>query len=227
MRTKRSGLNSVFCAAYAALVLLTSLWLGTASGQSIDARYASMSASVRAALSAAVRDHTNSRPSSLTQNPGYAHWQQKMSTRLSHWIADPSQREELLSLVYYESRRAGLEPQLVLSVIEVESGFRKYAISHANARGYMQVMPFWIQVIGREGDNLFHIRTNLRYGCTILRHYLDLEEGNLVRTLARYNGSLGQTWYPKRVERAWQRHWTYEPVIDVADTSSNLPIYGP
>jgi len=215
-------LISVFCAAYAALVLLTTLWLGAASAQSIDARYASMSASVRATLSAAVRDHASSRPSSLTQSPGYAHWQHKMSTRLADWIANPRQREELLSLIYYESRRAGLDPQLVLSVIEVESGFRKYAVSHANARGYMQVMPFWTQVIGSDDDNLFRIRTNLRYGCTILRHYLDLEEGNLVRALARYNGSLGQTWYPKRIERAWQSHWTYEPVIDVADTTGLL-----
>ena len=103
----------------------------------------------------------------------------------------------------------GDDPQLVLGLILVESGFKKYAVSSAGARGFMQVMPFWIKVIGRGDDNLFHLRTNLRYGCTILRHYLDIEKGDLYRALGRYNGSLGQPQYPNLVRGAWDRHWTY------------------
>jgi soluble lytic murein transglycosylase-like protein len=102
-----------------------------------------------------------------------------------------------------------LDPQLVLSVIQVESNFRKYAVSRAGARGYMQVMPFWVRLIGREDDNLFHLRTNLRFGCVILRHYLDQENGDLYRALGRYNGSLGNPGYPALVVRAWQRDWHY------------------
>ncbi len=101
-------------------------------------------------------------------------------------------RIEFLKTVHYEATRAGLDPQLVLGLIQVESGFRKYAVSSAGARGYMQVMPFWLRLIGRRTNNLFHLRTNLRFGCTILRHYLDIEQGDLYRALGRYNGSLGQ-----------------------------------
>ena len=95
--------------------------------------------------------------------------------------------------------------------MQVESGFRKYAVSTAGARGYMQVMPFWIKVIGQPSDNLFHLRTNLRYGCTILRHYLDIEKGDLYRALGRYNGSLGQPEYPNLVKGAWDKQWTHLP----------------
>ncbi len=101
------------------------------------------------------------------------------------------------------------EPQLVLGVIEVESGFRKYAVSRAGARGYMQVMPFWIKLIGQPKHNLFHLRTNLAYGCAILRHYLDAEEGDYFRALGRYNGSLGQIDYPRQVLAAWKIRWKY------------------
>jgi soluble lytic murein transglycosylase-like protein len=111
--------------------------------------------------------------------------------------------------VHYEAKRAGLDPQLVLGVIQVESNFRKYAVSRAGARGYMQVMPFWVDLIGRNDDNLFHLRTNLRFGCVILRHYLDQEKGDLFRALGRYNGSLGQAGYPSLVIRVWQRDWHY------------------
>jgi hypothetical protein len=108
--------------------------------------------------------------------------------------------------VHYEATRAGLDPQLVLGLIQVESGFKKYAVSSAGARGYMQVMPFWVKLIGRRNDNLFHLRTNLRYGCTILKHYLDIEKGDLFRALGRYNGSLGKpsipTW-PCRLANQW------------------------
>jgi len=109
--------------------------------------------------------------------------------------------------VRYEAMRAGLDPHLVLAVIDVESKFRKYAVSKAGARGYMQVMPFWIEQIGRKGDNLFAERTNLRYGCVILRHYLDREKGNMSNALARYNGSLGQRDYPNQVLRAWKERY--------------------
>ena len=105
-------------------------------------------------------------------------------------------REEFLITVHYEAKRAGLDPQLVLGLIQVESNFRKYAVSSAGARGYMQVMPFWIKLIGNNEHNLFNLRTNLRYGCVILRHYLDIEKGDLYRALGRYNGSLGRPEYP-------------------------------
>jgi soluble lytic murein transglycosylase-like protein len=109
--------------------------------------------------------------------------------------------------VHYEATRAGLDPHLVLGLIEVESGFRKYAVSKSGARGYMQVMPFWTKAIGAGEQNLFHLRTNLRYGCTILRHYLDVEKGDLYRALGRYNGSLGKPEYPNMVKAAWHKHW--------------------
>ncbi|HNM56829.1 MAG TPA: lytic transglycosylase domain-containing protein, partial [Thauera aminoaromatica] len=138
-------------------------------------------------------------------------WLAEMSRRLARRIPDEAYRRELLTSIHYEATRAGLDPQMVLGLIQVESAFRKYAISSAGARGYMQVMPFWIKVIGREDDNLFHMRTNLRYGCTILRHYLDIEKGNLFRALGRYNGSLGKPDYPNLVRAAWERHWTWTP----------------
>ncbi|MFN6960961.1 MAG: lytic transglycosylase domain-containing protein, partial [Rhodocyclaceae bacterium] len=104
-------------------------------------------------------------------------------------------------------------PQLVLGLIEVESGFRKYAVSLAGARGYMQVMPFWVDLIGLPSHNLFHLRTNLRYGCTILRHYLDIENGDLYRALGRYNGSLGRPEYPNMVRAAWEKRWHWQPRV--------------
>jgi len=136
-------------------------------------------------------------------------WLTEMSARLDKKIPDRKNRLEFLRAVHYEATRAGLDPQLVLGLIQVESGFKKYAVSAASARGFMQVMPFWIDVIGRKGDNLFHLRTNLRYGCTILRHYLDIEKGDLFRALGRYNGSLGQAEYPNLVRAAWQKNWSY------------------
>ncbi|MGC2166721.1 MAG: lytic transglycosylase domain-containing protein, partial [Gallionella sp.] len=114
---------------------------------------------------------------------------------------------DLLKTVHYEATRAGLDPQLVLGLIEVESGFNKYAVSRVGARGYMQVMPFWVEQIGTPDHNLFEPRINLRYGCTILRHYLDIERGNLYRALGRYNGSLGRSKYPNLVRAAWRNHW--------------------
>lgn len=174
-------------------------------------QYEPMSASVRASLHSAVSDQ---KPPTLSiKDPRERErWLGEMSRRLSRYIADEAYRHELLISIHYEATRAGLDPQLVLALIQVESAFRKYAISSAGARGYMQVMPFWIRVIGEPGDNLFFMRKNLRYGCTILRHYLDIEKGDLFRALGRYNGSLGRAEYPNLVRRAWESNWSYVPL---------------
>ena len=124
-------------------------------------------------------------------------------------MPDPQLRVDFLRTVNYEASRAGLDPQLVLGLIQVESGFKKYAVSTAGARGYMQVMLFWVRQIGNPEQDLFHLRLNLRYGCTILRHYLDMEKGDLFRALGRYNGSLGQPEYPNMVVGAWRKNWSY------------------
>lgn len=134
-------------------------------------------------------------------------WLKDMSSRLSPFIKDPGLRVKLLRMIYLEAHRASLKPELVLAVIETESSFKRFAISSSGAQGLMQVMPFWKEVIGRTSDNLTHIHTNLRYGCTILSYYLKKERGNLTRALARYNGSLGQTWYAERVMKNWRKNW--------------------
>lgn len=134
-------------------------------------------------------------------------WLVDMSGRLHRYVKDNEERMTLLRLVHAEAKRAKLTPELVLSVIHVESRFDPYAISRVGAQGLMQVMPFWKKEIGRPDDNLTKVQTNLRYGCTILKHYLDKEKGNLSRALARYNGSLGKTWYPERVFNAWEKYW--------------------
>lgn len=141
------------------------------------------------------------------------HWIADMDVRLAKRMPDRKQRLELLRTVHFEALRAGLDPQLVLGVIEVESGFRKYAVSRAGAQGLMQVMPFWTKEALRAKDNLFHLRTNLIYGCWILRHYLDEEKGDYFRALGRYNGSLGQPQYPKAVLAAWRGRWKYDGPI--------------
>ena len=140
-------------------------------------------------------------------------WLAEMDVRLEKRIPDRKQRLELLRTVHYEATRARLDPQLVLGVMEVESGFRKYAVSRAGARGYMQVMPFWVKLIGQPNHNLFHLRTNLAYGCAILRFYLDMENGDYFRALGRYNGSLGQAEYPNLVLSAWRGRWRYDGPI--------------
>jgi soluble lytic murein transglycosylase-like protein len=137
-------------------------------------------------------------------------WLTTMSQRLQKRIPNAEFRKIFLTTVHYEATRAGLDPQLVLGLIQVESGFKKYAVSSAGARGFMQVMPFWVRAIGAPDQNLFHLRINLRYGCTILRHYLDIEKGSLFRALGRYNGSLGQAVYPNMVVGAWRKNWHYE-----------------
>ncbi|MDH3218377.1 MAG: lytic transglycosylase domain-containing protein [Gammaproteobacteria bacterium] len=134
-------------------------------------------------------------------------WLLDMSRRLEKFVTDPKARIELLKQVHYEARRVGIEPELVLAVIEVESRFDKFAISVSGARGLMQVMPFWLNEIGISDNNLFKIRTNLRMGCTILRYYIDMEPDNLGRALARYNGSLGKNIYPNKVITALRERW--------------------
>jgi len=136
-------------------------------------------------------------------------WLDTMSERLEKRILDQAMREDFLRTVHYEATRAGLDPQLVLGLIQVESGFKKYAVSSLGARGFMQVMPFWVGNIGAPDHDLFHLRLNLRYGCTILRHYLDIEHGDLYRALGRYNGSLGQPHYPNMVVGTWRAYWSY------------------
>lgn len=126
-------------------------------------------------------------------------WMQAMKKHLNRFSRNVDDDDTLLKTVHYEATRAGLDPVLVLGLIQVESGFKKYAFSSVGARGYMQVMPFWVDLIGKKDHNLFHLRTNLRYGCTILRHYLDKENGNMFRALGRYNGSLGKPEYPNAV----------------------------
>lgn len=171
--------------------------------------YEPLADSVRATLSAAVSDRPP--PTLNFRRPEDAHrWLFEMSRRLAKRIPDREVRLQLLKTVQYEAIRAGLDPQLVLGVIDIESKFRKYAVSSSGARGYMQVMPFWVKLIGRPRDNLFHLRTNLRYGCVILRHYLDIENGNYFRALGRYNGTLGQAAYPDKVLRAWRGRWSYD-----------------
>ena len=134
-------------------------------------------------------------------------WLLDMSQRLRRFMPEREQRLEFLRLVHAEAARAGVPPEIVLAVIEVESHFERFALSVAGAQGYMQVMPFWIEEIGRPEDNLFLAATNLRYGCTILKFYLDRENGNLVNALARYNGSYGRPQYPYKVLEALNRRW--------------------
>ncbi len=167
--------------------------------------------SVRSALSAAVLDAAPPRPSfeSIDERLRYLRWLGEMSERLKRRKSERTTRMEFLETLWYESRRAGLEPELVLGLIQVESGFRKYAVSRAGALGYMQVMPFWSRLIG-DGDaaRLFHMQANLRFGCVILRHYLDMERGDLFLALGRYNGSRGRSEYPNAVfaaRRLWLR----------------------
>jgi len=192
------------------LVALTA-GMSSAGAQAGNQQYEPLATSVQAALHAAVDDQAPLDPS-FQRSPERARWLAEMSQRLARRIPDEAYRSELLRAVHYEATRAGLDPQLVLGLIQVESGFKKYALSTAGARGYMQVMPFWTRLIGTPDSNLFHMRTNLRFGCTILRHYVDIEKGDLFRALGRYNGSLGRAEYPNLVRAAWERNWSYDSI---------------
>ena len=185
-----------------------------------EQRYEPLSASVQAVLHRSVADRASPRLTFESQAEG-AVWLAEMSKRLQKHVPDDIARQDFLVTVQYEATRAGLDPQLVLGVIQVESKFSKYAVSRAGARGYMQVMPFWTKLIGDGTQNLFNLRTNLRYGCTILRHYLAIERGDTSRALARYNGTLGKSRYPDNVLRAWSGNWSYDrssPRIIIAPT---------
>ena len=175
--------------------------------------------SVRSALQAAVSDLAPPEPifASTDARMEYLRWLTVMSERLQRRITGWEVRRDLLQTVWYEAKRAGLEVSLVLGLIQVESGFRKYAVSVAGARGYMQIMPFWTRVIG-DGDSakLFHMQTNLRFGCVILRHYIERERGDLFMALGRYNGSRGRDKYPSLVFGA-QKRWELD-----AQTSQSI-----
>lgn len=191
----------------AGLVALGLAALPAAAGNQL---YEPLAVGVRDALHAAISD-TAAPPSYAAESPRMRLWLTEMSARLARNMPIEADRLDLLRTVHYEATRAGLDPQLVLGLIQVESGFRKYAVSSAGARGLMQVMPFWVGLIGTPEHNLFHLRTNLRYGCTILRHYLDMEKGDLFRALGRYNGSLGKPEYPNLVRAAWEQRWSWQP----------------
>jgi soluble lytic murein transglycosylase-like protein len=169
--------------------------------------------SVRLALANAIHDSRPPKPvlRDAQARARYQAWFDEMSKRLAKRIPDGLSRTEFLETVWYESTRAGLDPAMVLGLIQVESAYRKYAISIAGARGYMQVMPFWTKVIGDSDRRmLFNMQTNLRYGCSILRMYIDMEKGNLYLALGRYNGSRGKPQYPNAVLAAWKR-WEFKP----------------
>ena len=187
------------------LLLASRVWAGAQ-------QYEPLAASVQAALQASIADHAAPEPQfpSLEEK---INWLTEMSRRLEQRMPDREARLDFLKTVYYEAKRAGLDPQLVLGLIQVESGFKKYAVSSVGARGYMQIMPFWVKLIGSQDSNLFHLRTNLRFGCTILRHYLDIEKGDLYRALGRYNGSLGKPEYPNMVRGAWEGRWGWGPRV--------------
>ncbi len=197
---------------YLVLPLLAAGLLFASAAQAGAQAYTPLSASVRAVLQHSVSDQAVTKPVFATQYEADV-WLNEMSRRLQKRMPDTGYRTDFLKTVHYEAKRAGLDPQMVLGLIEVESGFKKYAVSNAGARGYMQVMPFWVREIGTSDHNLFHLRTNLRYGCTILRHYLDMENGNLYRALGRYNGSLGRSEYPNMVRAAWHKYWDTAPKL--------------
>jgi len=194
----------------AVLVVATALPCVAFAGAQVEEQLAP---SVVAGLQSAIADHPA--PGDYARQPDVQMWIAAMSWRIASRIPEWSERRDFLATVHYEATRAGLDPMLVLAVIHHESNFRKYAISVADARGYMQVMPFWVRMIGTSDQNLFQLRTNLRYGCTILRHYLDVESGDLYRALGRYNGSLGRPEYPSAVMAAFERY-RLDPPLNVS-----------
>ncbi len=181
-----------------------------------------LAANVQNSLHRTVSDYPAPHLVFATDVEGWA-WLADMSSRLAAKIPDWPTRRDFLVTVQYEASRAGLDPQLVLGLIQQESNFRKYAVSSAGARGYMQVMPFWLRQIGTPEHDLFTLRANLRYGCTILRYYLDLENGDLYRALGRYNGSLGRAEYPSAVLASMQR-WLWSPAPATGGASASTRV---
>jgi len=206
-------------AGMAAVVLLGLVPIRAVAGAQVEEQLAR---SVVSGLQRAIAD--NPVPIDYANKPDVRPWIDEMSRRLTSRLPDLPSRNDFVATVYYEATRAGLDPQLVLGVIQYESNFRKYAISSADARGYMQVMPFWTKLIGTPEHNLFHLRTNLRYGCVILRFYLDTENGDLFRALGRYNGSLGRPEYPTAVFDVMNRNWLFAPAATPKVGALPLPI---
>jgi soluble lytic murein transglycosylase-like protein len=194
-------------------VLMVLVSLQARAGNQVEEALASR---VQNSLHRSVSDYPAPHLIFATDVEGWA-WLADMSSRLALKMPDWPTRRDFLITVQYEATRAGLDPQLVLGLINHESNFRKYAVSSAGARGFMQVMPFWVRQIGDSGHDLFTLRTNLRYGCTILRYYLDIEQGDVYRALGRYNGSLGRGEYPTSVLGSMKRYWSWTPAI--ADSS--------
>jgi soluble lytic murein transglycosylase-like protein len=205
-RKRRDWLQALVFAGWGSVALAGPRW-AWAGGQLEEP----LADSVRSALSAAVASGAPPIPAFTDpdKRKAYVRWLGAMGERLQRRKTDPQTRTEFLQTVWYESRRAGLDVTLVLGLIQVESAFRKYAISSVGARGYMQIMPFWARLIG-DGDvsKLFHLQTNIRFGCVILRHYLDRERGDLFMALGRYNGSRGRAEYPTAVMAA-ARQWAH------------------
>jgi soluble lytic murein transglycosylase-like protein len=204
MRQASAWLGSVLCAA-----ALLSSGAAHAGNQKEEA----LADSVRLALERAIRDGRPPKPvfRDDAARARYQQWFDTMSGRLKRRLPDDQVRTEFLESAWYEATRAGLDPGLVLGLVQVESAYRKYAVSIVGARGYMQVMPFWTKVIGDSNRRaLFDMQTNLRYGCSILRMYIDMEGGNLYLALGRYNGSRGRPEYPNAVLAAW-RNWEFKP----------------
>lgn len=210
-----SGLLSRRACLGALPALASSAWLLPEAAHANGQLEEPLADSVRSALSSAIANSAPPEPSfgSTQERILYLRWLGTMSDRMRRRQRDWEVRRDFLQTVWYESRRAGLDVSLVLGLVQVESAFRKYAVSSVGARGYMQVMPFWTRVIG-DGDpsKLFHMQTNLRFGCVILRHYLDREKGDLYMTLGRYNGSRGRSPYPNAVFGA-QRNWTFDGLL--------------
>ncbi|GLR15218.1 transglycosylase [Chitinimonas prasina] len=191
-------------------VLVSTLLFATLPALAGAQREEDLSFSVATAMQRSINDSASPRLVFANPNEGQA-WMIEMSARLKKRIPDDFMREKLLTAIHYEATRAGLDPQMVMGLIHVESGFRRYAISSVGARGLMQVMPFWQRAIGKGDHNLFDMYTNLRFGCTIMRHYLNVEKGDLYRALGRYNGSTGRPEYPNAVLAAWRTHWDWQP----------------
>jgi soluble lytic murein transglycosylase-like protein len=199
-------------------VLLVLVSLPARAGNQVEEALAS---NVQNSLHRSVSDYPAPRLVFPTDVEGWA-WLADMSSRLASKMPDWPTRRDFLITVQYEATRAGLDPQLVLGLIQHESNFRKYAVSSAGARGFMQVMPFWVRQIGNGGHDLFTLRTNLRYGCTILRYYLEIEQGDLYRALGRYNGSLGRGEYPNAVLASMNRYWRWTPALPAVAASSRV-----
>ena len=200
--------------AWLARILCAAALAASADAHAGNQQEEAMADGVRLALANAIADTRPPKPVFRDEaaRERYQLWFAEMSARLKKRLPDEQSRTEFLEAAWYESTRAGLDPGLVLGLIQVESAYRKYAVSIVGARGYMQVMPFWTKAIGdNDRRKLFHMQTNLRYGCSILRMYIDMERGNLYLALGRYNGSRGKPQYPNAVLSAW-KNWEFNPV---------------